>query len=86
MPASTVGPNGDTSIKTYDAIGRVATSTSPFGAVTTYSYDYTQHTVLGVTVEGVQGPLTRRFERTTYDGFGRTVRRGTTARGRRCRR
>jgi YD repeat-containing protein len=74
MPASVAGPNGDTDSKTYDSIGRVATSTTANGALTTYSYDYTHHTVTGATVSSLPyTPLAPRFDRTTYDGFGRTI-------------
>jgi len=74
MPATSTGPNRDTDSKTYDSFGRTATSTTANGAVTTYSYDYTHHTVTGATATSLPYvPLTPRFDRTTYDGFGRPV-------------
>jgi YD repeat-containing protein len=50
---------------TYDAYARPATSTSPHGAVTTYSYTNSPPTTTA-TVNG-------RWTRTTTDGFGRTI-------------
>ncbi len=65
---SLTGPNGATASTNYDDFGRPTNSTVVDGASTSYSYTYypsnpnTQTATLGT-----------RFQKTTLDGFGRTI-------------
>ncbi len=69
-PLSSTGPNGDTASAAYDATtGRPTSTTSPFGAVTTYSYSNTAPQVVA-TVNG-------HWTQTSLDGLGRTARVAT---------
>ncbi len=63
---SATGPNGDASSTTYDSYARPASSTSPAGAVTTYSYASSAPWTVTATTGG-------KFVKTTLDGFGRTI-------------
>src|ERR1019366_3638459 len=64
--AQTTGPNGDQLTMAYDQYGRSTSCTSPYGAVTSFSYNtnapftQTESGPSGVTI-------------TTLDGFGRAV-------------
>jgi RHS repeat-associated protein len=62
---SVTGPNGASSGTAYDSYGRPSSSTSPHGAVTTYTYTYSPPTVK-TTTNG-------RWTKTTLDGLGRTI-------------
>jgi YD repeat-containing protein len=65
--SSQTGPNGDGGTITYDGYGRPATSLSPSGATTTYGYHDTS-------TPPFRTSLTNgRWNRTTLDGFGRTI-------------
>jgi YD repeat-containing protein len=79
-PSSVLYPNpNDSASVTYDSVGRVATSTSRYGAVTSYTYYPAQNQTVATTPVGTA----TRWQRTTTDGFGRTIRvesgSGTTA-------
>ena len=67
---SIAGPNNDATRTTYDSYGRVATRTSPHGAVTTYGYDYDARRITATTPTAAGD----RVVESTLDGFGRTVR------------
>ncbi len=60
-----VAPNAASSQISYDSYGRPTSSTSPHGAVTSYTYTYNP-SVQTATVNN-------RWERTTSDGLGRTI-------------
>jgi RHS repeat-associated protein len=64
-------PNGATSSATYDGLGQPLITTSVYGAVTTYTYNYngTASTVTATTV----GDSGTRWVRSTMDGLGRTI-------------
>ena len=64
----TTGANGEQLSMTYDTYGRPKTGTSPYGAVTTYSYSAAGVTPVQQMRTGPDG-----FTRTTLDGVGRTV-------------
>jgi RHS repeat-associated protein len=67
-PLSMSGPNGDTASTTYDpSTAQPASSTSPYGAVTTYAYNTTAPQIVA-TVNGGQ------WTQTFLDGLGRTSR------------
>ncbi len=69
-PTNTTGPNGDSSSVTYDSnTARPSSTTSPYGAVTTYSYSNTAPQITA-TVNG-------RWTSTYLDGLGRTYRVAT---------
>ena len=53
---------------TYDSVGRPATATSAYGAVTTYGYTSAGTVPVQQTKTGPDG-----FTRTTLDGFGRVI-------------
>ena len=59
------GPNGDTVDFNYDAVDRPSSTTSPYGAVTTYTYRNTAPQVKATTGT--------KWTRQHKDGFGRTV-------------
>ncbi len=63
--ASVTGPNAANSTIAYDSYGRPTSSTSPYGAVTTYAYTYNPTTVTATT--------NTRVVKTTLDGLGRTI-------------
>jgi RHS repeat-associated protein len=64
---STTGPNGDAGSLTYDANARPLTMTSPYGAVTTYTYNDTASPPNKIaTTNG-------HWVKTVMDGFGRTI-------------
>ena len=65
--SSATGPNGDTGSIGYDANARPHTTTSPYGAVTTYTYNDTASPPNKVAMIGTQG------SETVMDGFGRTI-------------
>jgi len=64
--ASVTAPNASTESITYDSYGRPQTRTSPDGASTSYTYTYNPTTVKATT--------NGKWEKTTQDGLGRTVR------------
>jgi len=70
LPASATGPNSDSTTNTYDSFGRVATSVSPTGAMTSYNYNYAQRQITA-TISGAG--IQTRWQRATVDGFGRTI-------------
>jgi RHS repeat-associated protein len=63
--ASETGPNADTVSFTYDDFARPSSTTSPDGAVTTYSYGISPPTRTATT--------NGRWEKTTFDGLGRPI-------------
>jgi RHS repeat-associated protein len=63
---SVTAPNNATAGTTNDAYGRPLTSTSVYGAVTTYTYNTTPPFTTTATVNG-------RWTKTVLDGLGRTV-------------
>ena len=69
------GPNGDSLGIGYDAAARPASTTSPFGAYTIYTYNDTAtpptHVAITTATSGSHGT------RTTLDGFGRTIKAET---------
>ena len=65
---SVTNPNLATTSLTYDSLGRPATGTSPYGAVTTYGYTTAGTLPVQQTSSGPSG-----FARTTLDGFGRAI-------------
>jgi YD repeat-containing protein len=65
----TTGLNGETLYLAYDSYGRPYTATSPYGAVTSYSYSAAGTYPAQQTKTGPDG-----FTRTTLDGLGRTIR------------
>jgi RHS repeat-associated protein len=67
--SSVTAPGSSASI-TYDAYGRPSTSTSPYGAVTTYTYNANNVNVVTATTG-------TRIVTTTLDGLGRAVRVAT---------
>ena len=65
--SSATGPNGDTGSISYDADARPHTTTSPYGAVTTFTYNDTASPPNRVaTTNG-------HWVKTVMDGFGRTI-------------
>ncbi|MCC7340221.1 MAG: hypothetical protein IT170_03965, partial [Bryobacterales bacterium] len=70
----TVAPNNAASQASYDAFGRVATSTSAAGAVTAYTYGIDTGTRIDtVRVYPQSDASAFTFSRTTMDGLGRPV-------------
>jgi RHS repeat-associated protein len=66
-PLTTTGPNGDTAAASYDSSSsRPTSSTSPYGAVTTYTYSNTAPQI----VSTVNGAWTQTY----LDGLGRPSR------------
>jgi RHS repeat-associated protein len=65
--SSATGPNGDTGSITYDANARPTTTTSPYGAVTTYTYNDTWSPPNKIVMADSHGT------ETVMDGFGRTI-------------
>ena len=63
------GPNGANSQTQYDTYGRPYSSTSPDGAVTSYTYTYLPNTQTAT--------VNSKWKRTTLDGFGRTIKEET---------
>ena len=74
QPAVATDPNSNTTTSTYDSYGRLATSTTVTRTQTTYAYDYSQHTV-SASATNTQWPIgtLAHWQRTTTDGFGRTI-------------
>jgi len=73
--ASVTGPNGAPGVTTYDSYGRPATTTSPDGLVTNYTYTYYPSANTQTATINQPAPLSgTRWKRTTLDGFGRTIR------------
>jgi len=70
-PSSATGPNGDSGSVVYDGNARPSSTTSPYGAVTTYTYNTT--TVPFSVVATTNGHWTS----TLMDGFGRTIETAT---------
>ena len=72
----TTGANGEQLSMTYDVAGRPSTGTSPYGAVTTYTYSAYGALPMQQTVTGPNGVTI-----TTLDGLGRAIRvqRGDSA-------
>jgi YD repeat-containing protein len=62
-----LGPNGGQANTTYDSYGRPSQSTTPDGAVTTYTYTYSPF------ASTQTASLDGRWQTTTLDGFGRTI-------------
>ena len=69
--SSAAGPNGDTGAITYDANARPLTSTSPYGALTYYTYNDSASTPNKVAMTDSHGV------QTFMDGFGRTTQTNT---------
>jgi len=65
--SSATGPNGDSGSIGYDANGRPSTTTSPYGAGTTYTYNDSASPPNKLAMTGTQGM------ETVMDGFGRTI-------------
>lgn len=65
--SSATGPNGDSGSIGYDANARPASTTSPYGAVTNYTYNDTASPPNKIVMTGTQGA------ETVMDGFGRTI-------------
>ena len=66
---SVAGPNGATATTTYDTYGRPQKSTIPDGAETDYTYTYIPNVQTAtITTNGAT-----QWEKTTLDGFGRTI-------------
>jgi RHS repeat-associated protein len=63
--SSDTGSNGDTATTVYDNFARQTQTTSPYGAVTIYTYTTSPPTVTA-TING-------RWTKTTLDGLGRTI-------------
>ncbi len=63
-------PNNAQTRVTYDTYGRVATSTTKLGEVTTYAYTYNPTVVTGTVTSGSTSGI---FTRTTMDGLGRPI-------------
>ncbi len=74
QPAQATDPNGKTTTNAYDSYGRLLTSTTVTNMVTTYTYDYSQHTVSASAHSGWTVGTPDHLQRTTTDGFGRTIR------------
>jgi RHS repeat-associated protein len=68
--SSAAGPNGDTGSISYDSYARPQTTTSPYGAVTTYAYGDT------ASPPYKQATTNGHWVTTFMDGFGRMI--GTT--------
>ena len=64
---SAIGPNGDTGSISYDTNGRPHTTTSPYGAVTTYTYNDNASPPNKLAMTDGHGV------ETVMDGFGRTI-------------
>ena len=64
---SQTGPNGDGTAVGYDGAARPSTSTSAFGATTTYNYNDT------ATPPNVKATTNGHYVQTSMDGFGRTI-------------
>jgi RHS repeat-associated protein len=64
---SATGPNGDTGSITYDADARPLTSTSPYGAVTNYTYNDTASPPNKIAATN------GHWVKTVMDGLGRTI-------------
>jgi RHS repeat-associated protein len=77
--SSVTGPNGATAATNFDAYGRPSSSTSIYGAKTTYGYSSSLPYVISTNTTNSNG--TSLWTYTTLDGFGRTieVQRGTGA-------
>ena len=65
--SSATGPNGDTGSITYDTTARPHTTTSPLGAVTTYTYND------NATPPNQIATTNGHWVRTNMDGFGRPI-------------
>jgi YD repeat-containing protein len=63
-------PNGATASATYDGAGQMLTSTSVYGAVTTYTYNWGTGFNVTATTVGASGT---HWVRSTMDGLGRTI-------------
>ena len=71
---SAAGPNGDTESISYDTNARPHTTTSPYGAVTTYTYnDGASPPNKIATTCPTGGTCTGATVKTSMDGFGRTI-------------
>jgi RHS repeat-associated protein len=74
QPFQATDPNNKTSTNTYDSYGRLLTSTTVTNMQTTYTYDYSQHTVSASAANnGWPIGTPSHWQRTTTDGFGRTI-------------
>ena len=74
QPANATDPNSNTTTNTYDSYCRLQTSTTVTRMVTTYAYNYSDHTVTASAVDNGWGIGTpSHLQRTTTDGFGRTI-------------
>jgi YD repeat-containing protein len=69
--SSTTGPNGDSASINYDLNARPQSSTSPFGAITTFAYNDNPP---ANTAPNKIATTLGRFAKTSYDGLGRTIR------------
>ena len=75
------GPNGDSASIYYDQYARQSSTTSPFGATTSYSYSsFTNPPTTGQTVtttttdnQSPEPASSGRWTKNTLDGFGRTI-------------
>jgi RHS repeat-associated protein len=65
------GANGDSSSITYDGYGDVLTTTSPFGAMSTYTYSVGPNTSSNPTTKKIT--TNGRWTKTILDGLGRTL-------------
>jgi RHS repeat-associated protein len=72
--SSATGPNGDTGSILYDANARPSSTTSPYGAVTTNTYNDTASPPNKIAVTCPSpGSCTGSVVKTVMDGFGRTL-------------
>ena len=68
---SATGANGDSVSTSYDTFARPTSTTSPFGAVTTYTYSAPPFSSLNPAT--VKMTTNSRWTLNTLDGFGRTI-------------
>src|SRR5579884_1974381 len=72
------GQNGDTAQIGYDSAGRPASTTSPYGAVTNYTYvNYTSATSPATITATTTTPTSNHFTRQTLDGLGHVIQTDT---------
>ena len=65
------GPNGDSSSTYYDQYARQTSTTSPFGATTTYTYNSAPYSNSNPAT--VKSTTNGRWSQTTMDGLGHTI-------------
>jgi RHS repeat-associated protein len=72
-PTSVIGPNGVNQTVNYDNYNRVTSTKSIDGATTNYTYTYVPNTQTATISTTANNTTTTQWKRTTFDGFGRTI-------------